>query len=233
MPARRAHLVAEISVERNVMEKNEVAAGTVRDRFKQRGTFVIDLMASPGSGKTSLILATVGALAGRYKMGVIEGDIASEVDTQKVRAAGTDAVQINTGGLCHLDASMIDRALDHLPAERYDLVIIENVGNLVCPAKFDLGQDIKVVILSIPEGDDKPLKYPGIFTEASVLILNKIDMAGATNFDEEAVRAHVARLNPQMTVFPVSCVTGEGVPEWAEWLSSRIELTAGRPAAGV
>jgi hydrogenase nickel incorporation protein HypB len=226
--------VAEISVERNVLEKNEVAAESVRGRFKQRGTYVIDLMASPGSGKTSFILATVGAMASKFAMGVIEGDIASEVDTEKVRAAGTDAVQINTGGMCHLDASMIDRALDHLPGGRYDLVIIENVGYMVCPAKFDLGQDIKVVILSIPEGDDKPLKYPGIFTEASVLILNKIDMMGATNFDESALRSHIAKLNPAMRIFPMSCVTGEGVAGWADWLSGEITRAGGAaPGAGV
>lgn len=223
--------MAEISVQRPVLEKNDAAAEAVRERFHASGSYVIDLMASPGSGKTSFILATIGALKDRYRMAVIEGDIASDVDTEKVRAAGTDAVQINTGGMCHLDATMISRALDSLAEEHYDLVIIENVGNLVCPAKFDLGQDIKVVILSIPEGDDKPLKYPGIFTEASVLVLNKIDMLGATNFDEQRLRSHVAKLNPTMRIFAMSCVTGEGVAAWAEWLAQRIEA-GGRAEAG-
>lgn len=222
----------EIRVEREVLEKNEVAAEQVRGRFARTGTYVIDLMASPGAGKTSFILATAGALKDRYRIGVIEGDIASDVDTERIREHGTDAVQINTGGMCHLDSSMIDRALDALPAERYDLVIIENVGNLVCPAKFDLGQHIKVVILSIPEGDDKPLKYPGIFTESSVLVLNKIDMLGATDFDEGRLRGHIAKLNPRMGIFPLSCISGEGVAAWADWLAGEIERARGGAAAG-
>lgn len=213
----------EIRVEREVLERNEVAAEHVRARFAEAGTYVIDLMASPGAGKTSFILATAGALSGRFEIGVIEGDIASDVDTEKIRRAGTDAVQINTGGMCHLDSTMIDRAIDALPKDRYDLVIIENVGNLVCPAKFDLGQHIKVVILSVPEGDDKPLKYPGIFTESSVLIVNKTDLLGATDFDEGRLRSHVAKLNPRMQVFAMSCLSGEGVGAWAEWLAGEIE----------
>lgn len=219
--------MSEIRVEREVLEKNDIAAEEVRGRFARARTYVIDLMASPGSGKTSFILATAGALKDRHKIGVIEGDIASDVDTANIRSHGTDAVQINTGGMCHLDSTMIDRAMDKLPADRYDLVIIENVGNLVCPAKFDLGQHIKVVILSIPEGDDKPLKYPGIFTESSVLILNKIDMLGATNFDEQRLRGHVAKLNPAMEIFPLSCVTGEGVEAWASWLAGQIDGSMG------
>lgn len=220
----------EISVERDVLERNDTAAEIMRGRFADAGSYVIDLMASPGAGKTSFILATIGALRHRYRIAVIEGDIASDVDTEKVRAGGTDAVQINTGGMCHLDATMIARALDELPSDVYDLVIIENVGNLVCPAKFDLGQDVKVVILSIPEGDDKPLKYPGIFTEASVLVLNKTDMLGATNFDEGALRSHVAKLNPRMSIFPMSCMTGEGVQAWAAWLAGEIERARGADA---
>lgn len=215
-----------IDLNESILKKNDGIAAELRERFRSNGVYVLDLLASPGSGKTSTILATIDALRDRYNIAVIEGDIASSVDAERIKAQGIAAVQINTGGACHLESAMIRRAVDQLDLERLDLIIIENVGNLVCPTDFDLGEDAKVMILSVPEGDDKPLKYPGVFQAARAVILNKVDTMPVFNFNEEAFRESVRNLNPAAPIFPISATSGEGVDAWVDWLSERIESRA-------
>lgn len=212
----------EIEMKQKILGKNDSLAAELRRRFSENHVFVVDLLASPGSGKTSTILATIEALRDEFNIAVIEGDIASSVDAEKIKAQGIPAVQINTGGACHLESSMVKRAVDVLDLERLDLIIMENVGNLVCPTDFDLGENIKVMILSVPEGDDKPLKYPGVFQVAQAVILNKVDTMPVFNFNREAFDESVRQLNPQAPIFPISATNGEGVDEWASWLSDRI-----------
>jgi hydrogenase nickel incorporation protein HypB len=213
----------EIDLSRPILARNDAVAAANRARLADAGVFALDVLASPGAGKTTTILATIAALRDRYRIAVVEGDIASRVDADKVKAAGVPAVQINTGGACHLEASMVSRAFDALPLADLDLVIIENVGNLVCPTEFDLGQDARVVIASVPEGDDKPLKYPGIFAMAEAILLNKVDAAGFFDFDQEAFVDSVRRLNGSAPILPMSAKTGEGVAAWVEWLAARVE----------
>ncbi|MDI6693179.1 MAG: hydrogenase nickel incorporation protein HypB [Anaerosomatales bacterium] len=212
-----------IDIAKDVLEHNDALAQENRRRFAEAGVFVVDLMASPGAGKTTTILATIGALRDRYRIAVIEGDIASRVDAEKIAEHGIPAVQINTGGACHLESAMIRRAIDQLDLDELDLVIVENVGNLVCPTEFDLGEHAKVMILSVPEGHDKPYKYPGIFEISEAVILNKYDTRSVFDFDEEEFRSVVGRLNPRAPIFPMSAKSGEGVQAWADWLSERIE----------
>lgn len=212
----------EVKVVQNILKVNDRLADENRTVFAKNNVFVIDMMASPGAGKTSTILATIDELKDKVRVAVIEGDIASKVDAEKIQAHGIEAVQINTGGACHLDGNMIQNALQVLDLDAIDLLIIENVGNLVCPAEFDLGQSMKLVISSIPEGDDKPLKYPVIFTEANALILNKVDLLGRTDFNEEAFTTAVRRLNPGAPIFNMSATTGEGVDAWTCWLLDRV-----------
>lgn len=212
----------EIEMKQKILGKNDSLAAELRRRFAENHVFVVDLLASPGSGKTSTILATIEALRDEFNIAVIEGDIASSVDAEKIKAQGIPAVQINTGGACHLESSMVKRAVDVLDLERLDLIIMENVGNLVCPTDFDLGENVKVMILSVPEGDDKPLKYPGVFQVAQAVILNKVDTMPVFNFNREAFDGSVRQLNPQAPIFPISATNGEGVNEWASWLSDRI-----------
>lgn len=213
----------KVDIEQKVLAANEELAEENRARFSAAGVFVLDLMASPGAGKTSTILATIDALRERYRIAVIEGDIASKVDAEKVRAHGIPAVQINTGGACHLESAMIKRAVDTLDLGELDLIIIENVGNLVCPTDFDLGESAKVMILSVPEGHDKPYKYPNIFQVSEAVILNKYDTMPVFDFDEDEFRGVVRALNGQAPIFAMSATKGEGVAEWAEWLAARIE----------
>ena len=212
----------EIEMKQKILGKNDSLAAELRRRFAENHVFVVDLLASPGSGKTSTILATIEALRDEFNIAVIEGDIASSVDAEKIKAQGIPAVQINTGGACHLESSMVKRAVDVLDLERLDLIVMENVGNLVCPTDFDLGENIKVMILSVPEGDDKPLKYPGVFQVAQAVILNKVDTMPVFNFNREAFDESVRQLNPKAPIFPISATNGEGVDEWASWLSDRI-----------
>lgn len=212
----------KIDMKQPILDKNDRLAQENRKLFAEKRVFVLNILASPGSGKTSTILATIEALRDEFNIAVIEGDIASSVDSEKIKAQGIAAVQINTGGACHLESDMIKRAVDVLDLDNLDLILLENVGNLVCPTDFDLGENAKVMILSVPEGDDKPLKYPGVFQVAQAVILNKVDTMPVFNFDEEAFNGHVERLNPQAPVFRISATTGEGVEEWAEWLAERI-----------
>ena len=211
-----------IDMKQPILAKNDNLAADLRKRFAEHHVFVLDILASPGSGKTSTILATIDALRDEFNIAVIEGDIASNVDAEKIKAQGIPAVQINTGGACHLESAMIKRAVDVLDLERLDLIIIENVGNLVCPTDFDLGENAKVMILSVPEGDDKPLKYPGVFQIAEAVILNKVDTMPVFNFNNDAFVESVTRLNPQAPIFPIAATTGQGVEEWASWLAEQI-----------
>ena len=217
----------KVDLERQILAANDVLAAENRALFEAAGVFVLDLMASPGAGKTSTILATIAALADRYSIGVIEGDIAGKVDAERVRAHGIPAVQINTGGACHLESAMVRRAAETLDLDSLDLVIIENVGNLVCPSDFDLGESAKVMILSVPEGHDKPCKYPNIFQVSEAILLNKYDTLGVFDFDEAEFRSVVASLNPSAPVFPLSATRGDGVQAWADWLAARIDLARG------
>lgn len=211
-----------IDINQPILAKNDALAAELRKRFAENHVYVVDLLASPGSGKTSTILATIDALRDEFNIAVIEGDIASSVDAEKIKAQGIPAVQINTGGACHLESAMLKRAIDVLDLERLDLIIVENVGNLVCPTDFDLGENAKIMILSVPEGDDKPLKYPGVFQVSDAVILNKVDTLPVFDFDREAFEAAVRNLNPKAPIFPVAATKGTGVEEWASWLAERV-----------
>lgn len=212
----------QIDIKQPILKKNDELAARLRQRFADNHVYVVDLLASPGSGKTSTILATIDALRDEFNIAIIEGDIASNVDAQKISAQGIPAVQINTGGACHLESAMVERAVDALDLERLDLIILENVGNLVCPTDFDLGENCKVMILSVPEGDDKPLKYPGVFQVSEAVVLNKIDTMPVFDFDQEAFEQAVHELNPNVPIFPIAATKGDGVDAWANWLAERV-----------
>jgi hydrogenase nickel incorporation protein HypB len=213
----------EIRLLKGLLDANDTMATRNRRAFEDAGVFALDVLAGPGAGKTTTILATIAALRGRYRIAVIEGDVASRLDADKVKAQGVPAVQVNTGGACHLDASMVRRAVEALDLAVLDLVIIENVGNLVCPTEFDLGQHARVVILSVPEGHDKPRKYPGVFSIADAVLLNKYDTLPVFDFDEAQFREAMSRMNGRAPIFPMSATNGDGVAEWAAWLVARIE----------
>ena len=212
----------DVEVLEGIFDANEKIARENEALFREHGVLAVNLMASPGAGKTSLISATLDRLAGRAQAGVIEGDIASSVDAEKIRTHGVPVVQINTGGACHLDAVMIRQALEHIDLSSLDLLIIENVGNLVCPAEFKLGESMRAMILSVAEGHDKPLKYPLMFSESDVLVVNKTDLIGMGDFDLEELRGTVTRMNPDIVIFEVSCRTGGGIDAWTDWLEERI-----------
>lgn len=212
----------QIDLKQPILDKNDRLADENRKLFAEKHVFVLNILASPGSGKTSTILSTIEALRDEFNIAVIEGDIASSVDSEKIKEQGIAAVQINTGGACHLESDMIRRAVEVLDLDNLDLILLENVGNLVCPTDFDLGENAKVMILSVPEGDDKPLKYPGVFQVAQAVILNKIDTLPVFNFNQELFADHVKQLNPSAPLFPLSATTGEGVDAWAEWLAAQI-----------
>lgn len=211
-----------IDIKEEILSENKGLADQLRHRLAQDEVFMLNLMGSPGSGKTSLILQTIAALGDRYHMAVVEADIDSLVDSEKVAALGVRTVQIRTGGFCHVDAAMMEKALDSLPLDELDLIILENVGNLVCPAETDTGAVRDAVILSVPEGDDKPLKYPLIFTVCDALVVNKIDYLGLADFDRARFEARVSALNPQIQLFELSCKTAAGVEAWASWLKQEV-----------
>lgn len=212
-----------IEVKEEILADNNQVAAAVRDRLRHEKTMLLNLMSSPGSGKTSLILKTIQGLKGNAGLGVIEADIDSTVDAEKVADAGVLAVQLRTGGFCHLDATMVTQGLEALGVGGLDLIIIENVGNLVCPAEFDTGAHKNVMILSVPEGDDKPLKYPLMFSICDVLLVNKIDYLEQSDFDMAALRQRVLALNPKIKIFEVSCKTGAGIGNWIGWLRTELE----------
>lgn len=216
-----------IEIREDIMEDNAQTATDIRRQLGREGVFMLNLMASPGSGKTSLILETIRRLRDEMRIVVIEGDIASSVDAEKVAALGIPAVQLRTGGACHLDASMIRMALEGIDPAGVDMVLIENVGNLVCPAEFDTGAQCRAMILSVPEGDDKPLKYPLMFSVCEALVINKIDYLPDPGFDMEALKARVLKLNPDIRIFAVSCRTGAGLDTWAQWLRAQTEACRG------
>jgi hydrogenase nickel incorporation protein HypB len=211
----------KVEVITQVLNANDLTARENQALLKSHHILAVNLMASPGAGKTSLILRTAKALSGRARLGVVEGDVASRIDADKVASADIPVIQINTGGECHLDALTVQKALNTLPLDEIDILFIENVGNLICPVEYRLGEEIRVVVASVPEGDDKPYKYPGIFTAVNAVVLNKIDLAPYVDFKRDAMREGVVRLNPSANIFELSCRTGEGIGAWADWLESR------------
>ncbi len=219
-----------IEVKEEIHADNERVAQGLRSQLGQKKTFLLNLMSSPGAGKTRTILKTIETLRDRFRFGVLEADIDSMVDAELVAARGISAVQLRTGGFCHLDASMVAKGLAAFDLNALDVVVVENVGNLVCPAEFDTGAVKNVMILSVPEGDDKPLKYPLMFSVSDVLLVNKIDYLPFSDFDLEAMRERVLRLNPRIQIFEISAKTGQGVDQWAAWLSREASSFIGRAA---
>lgn len=212
----------KIQIASKILDANEKIAAENRQIFDNHKIFAVNLMSSPGAGKTSLLEKTIKHLKGREKIGVIAGDISGIDDAQRIEKLGIPVVQINTGGACHLDANMINNALQDLPLNDINLLFIENVGNLVCPAEFNLGEDIKAMILSLTEGHDKPLKYPLMFQQSSVMILNKIDLKPFLDVSDEKIKRDVLSLNPSIRIFEVSCKTDEGIENWIKWLQTLI-----------
>jgi len=214
-----------IEIKQSVFADNDRQADLLREELKKGKTFLLNLMSSPGSGKTETILRTIEALKDEMRIGVMEADIDSDVDAHSVAKTGTKVIQLHTGGMCHLDADMTKQGLSGMGIKGVDFVILENVGNLVCPAEFDTGASKNAMILSVPEGDDKPLKYPLMFSIADVLLINKIDALGLGlfNFDLEAVKERVKKLNPKIRVIPISARTGEGINDWADWIRTEVK----------
>lgn len=211
-----------ITIGEEIHGDNLRIAEELRLRLRKAETEMVNIMSSPGSGKTSLILKTIEALKGEKRICVVEADIDSQVDAEKAAAAGADAVQLHTGGLCHVDAYMMGKTLEGIDLANTDLLILENIGNLICPAQTDTGAAVNIVILSVPEGDDKPLKYPLIFRTADLVIVNKIDYKELTDFDSDKLKERIRVLNPEVEVLELSCRTGEGVESWIRWLSRRL-----------
>jgi hydrogenase nickel incorporation protein HypB len=212
----------KVDLKEKVLSTNEKLAQANRKRFADSGTLVLNLVSSPGSGKTSLIEETVKTLKDRYRIYAVTGDIMTENDARRIARHGVEAVQISTGGACHLDAKMVDDKLVKIGPD-YDLIFVENVGNLVCPASFDLGEDLKVLLVAAGEGDDKPVKYPPMVRASGVLVINKIDLAPYTDSVPETIEENALKINPDMEVFHVSCKTGQGLDRWIEWLTSRLK----------
>lgn len=212
-----------IEIKKSVFENNDREADKVREQLKKDKTFLLNLMSSPGSGKTTTLKATIGALKNEYKIGVMEADIDSDVDAKAISETGAKSIQLHTGGMCHLDAGMTKQGLESFDANEFDFVVLENVGNLVCPAEFDTGASKNAMILSVPEGDDKPLKYPLMFTVSDVVLINKIDTKSVFDFDDEAVVKRIKKLNPNAEIFFISAKTGEGIDAWADWLRREID----------
>lgn len=215
-------------VERDILSKNDRFARENRARLKASDIFSVNLISSPGSGKTTLLVETIEALKARMPLGVIEGDQQTSIDADRIRATGVSAVQINTGAGCHLDAHMVGHALNDLPLGRSSILFIENVGNLVCPASFDLGEAHKVAILSVTEGDDKPLKYPDVFAAASLMVITKIDLLPHVRFDNGRCIENARAINPHIAVLKVSAQSGEGMSEWTDWLVASARRSADR-----
>ncbi len=212
-----------LEIRQSVFANNDRRADSLRQELKSKGVFLLNLMSSPGSGKTTAILKTIHVLKEEMRIGVLEADIDSDVDARTVARTGSRVIQLHTGGMCHLDADMTGQGLSGLGTEELDMIILENIGNLICPAEFDTGASRNAMILSVPEGDDKPLKYPLMFSKVDVLLINKIDAMEYFDFDLEAVKERVRKLNPAIRVIPISAKTGEGVDGWADWLRSEVK----------
>ena len=211
----------KVKVITQILDANDQIAAENRRFLKDHHILAVNIMASPGAGKTSLILQTGQALAGRARIGVVEGDVASRIDADKVASQNIPVIQINTGGECHLDASTVRKALKALPLTEIDLLFVENVGNLICPVEFQLGEELRVVVASVPEGDDKPFKYPGIFTAVNAVVLNKMDLVPYVDFNLDGMRKGIHGMNRKAKLFQVSCRTGEGISAWADWLEGQ------------
>lgn len=211
-----------IEIKRSVFEDNDKEANKVRDELKENKTFLLNLMSAPGSGKTTTLKATLSRLKDKYNIGVMEADIDSDVDARAIADTGVKSIQLHTGGMCHLDAGMTKQGLDNFNASDFDFIVLENVGNLVCPAEFDTGSSKNAMILSVPEGDDKPLKYPLMFTISDAVLINKIDTKSVFDFDDKAVIERIKKLNPNCEIFFISAKTGEGIDAWCNWLEKQI-----------
>lgn len=211
-----------IEIKRSVFEDNDKEANKVRDKLKENKTFLLNLMSAPGSGKTTTLKATLSRLKDKYNIGVMEADIDSDVDARAIADTGVKSIQLHTGGMCHLDAGMTKQGLDNFNASDFDFIVLENVGNLVCPAEFDTGSNKNAMILSVPEGDDKPLKYPLMFTVSDAVLINKIDTKSVFDFDDKAVVERIKKLNPNCEIFFISAKTGEGIDAWCNWLEKQI-----------
>jgi len=220
-----------LTIKEDILGANEKKARSNQDRLDEHGILAVNIMSSPGAGKTSLIWQTLDRLKLESRIAVIEGDVASQVDADKLHQHGVPIIQINIPGGCHLDANMVENALDNLPLKELDLIIIENVGNLVCPAEFDLGEHKRVVLSSMPEGDDKPYKYPLMFTEADVMLVNKLDLLPHLDFNASYFCEGITRLNPTVKILQVSCKTGEGLEQWFSWLLAQMKDGKARQAA--
>ncbi len=212
-----------LEIKQSVFEDNDKQANLLREELKKDKTFLLNLMSSPGSGKTTTVLRTIKALENEMKIGVLEADIDSDVDARAVAKTNAKVIQLHTGGMCHLDADMTRQGLEGLKTEGIDFVILENVGNLVCPAEFDTGASKNAMILSVPEGDDKPLKYPLMFSIVDVLLINKIDTIGYFDFDLKAVEERAKKINPNIKIIPISAKTGEGMDKWFEWVRNEVK----------
>jgi hydrogenase nickel incorporation protein HypB len=219
-----------LEVRKNVLKQNDVLARLLRERFRSQGTFVVSLVSSPGAGKTAFLEKTLTVLGEQYRVAALVGDLATENDAIRLARSQAPVKQITTGTLCHLEAAMVDRALDGWEIGELDFLFIENVGNLVCPSSYDLGENLRLVLLSVTEGEDKPLKYPTIFNSADVAIVTKMDLAAAVEFDEEAVKANIQAVRPGMRYFAVSSKTGAGMQEYLQFLTAQLrELTQQAP----
>ncbi len=218
----------QIKVMANILDRNDQIAAELHEKLSSAGIFVVNLLGSPGCGKTSLLENTIAALKNEISIAVIEGDLFTAKDAQRIERHGVPVVQINTSGGCHLDANMVSSALNDLDLASLDLLIIENVGNLVCPAEFNVGEDVKVTMLSITEGEDKPLKYPLIFKQASVVILNKVDLLSYTSFDMPAAINDITSINPETVLLQASCQSGAGLPAWYQWLKEQVRTKKSR-----
>ncbi len=212
-----------LETKERITADNDAEAAKLREKLKERKVYFINLMGSPGAGKTSVLTHVINALKDRYRIGVMEADVDSSVDAETISKLGVKVIQLHSGGLCHMDADMTARGLDGLGIDGLDVVFLENIGNLVCPAEFDVGSAIRMMILSVPEGDDKPLKYPLMFTVSDVMLINKIDVAPIFDFDIERCKSYVRKLNPDMEFFPVSALKGDGLEAFETWLIDRIE----------
>lgn len=215
-----------IEVKRSIFENNDADAQKLREELKEKGVFLLNLMSSPGAGKTTTLKRTIAMLKDRLRIGVMEADIDSEVDAQAIIETGVRAIQIHTGGMCHLDADMTRQGLREFGPEGLDFIVLENVGNLVCPAEFDTGACRNVMILSVPEGDDKPLKYPLMFSVCDVALINKIDVLPYFDFDMDKCREYIHRRNPKAKIIPISAKDGEGFMEWTQWLREEVAAWA-------
>ena len=215
-------IAIKVPLVKNILEANDKISDLNKRFFDDKNVLVVNIMSSPGAGKTTLISNTINALKDEFKIGVIEGDIQSTYDAEKIAETGAQVVQINTGGACHLDGNMIRDTFDQLDFDNMDLLIVENVGNLVCPAEFQMGEDFKVMLLSIPEGDDKPLKYPLMFHESSVLLVNKIDLLPYIECDVDKIKKESLKINPEIKIFEVSGKIGTGLDQWFNWLKEKI-----------